>query len=163
MYKVLVVIIDGLGDRPSPLLDGRTPLEAARTPVMDRLAREGSCGLLDPLAPGMPVDTHTGTAGLMGMARKDLLDLARGPVEAAGVGVQVRPGDIMLRANFATLEDDGMTIVDRRAGRIREGTAELAAVLQDVMLDDGISGSVFPATEHRAVVRLRGEGLSPGP
>lgn len=161
MYKALVVIIDGLGDRPSRSLDGRTPLEAASTPIMDKLVAGGSCGYIDPLAPGLPVDTHTGSAALMGMARKELLKLARGPVEAAGVGIEVNPGDILLRANFATLEDDGMTIIDRRAGRIREGTGELAQVLQDVVLGDGITASVFPATQHRAVVRLRGYGLCP--
>ncbi len=161
MYKGLLIILDGLGDRPNPALNGRTPLQAAHTPAMDGLLAAGSCGLVDPLSAGFPVDTHTGSAALMGVARKDLLSLARGPVEAAGVGVNMRPGDILLRANFATLQDDGATIIDRRAGRITKGTAELAQVLQDVNLGAGITASVFPATHHRAVVRLRGKGLSP--
>jgi 2,3-bisphosphoglycerate-independent phosphoglycerate mutase len=161
VYKGLLIILDGLGDRPSPLLKGRTPLQAAHTPVMDGLVASGSCGLVDPLSAGFPVDTHTGSAALMGVARRDLLSMARGPVEAAGVGVDMNPGDILLRANFATLQDDGRTIIDRRAGRITQGTAELAQVLREVDLDDGITASVFPATQHRAVVRLRGENLSP--
>lgn len=161
MYKGLMIILDGLGDRPNAVLDGRTPLEAAHTPKMDALLATGSCGLVDPLSAGFPVDTHTGTAALMGIARKDLLSLARGPVEAAGVGVDMQPGDILLRANFATLQDDGATIIDRRAGRISKGTAELAQVLKDVDLGEGVTASVFPATHHRAVVRLRGEDLSP--
>lgn len=161
VYKGLLIILDGLGDRPNPALDGRTPLQAAHTPTMDDLLAKGSCGLVDPLSTGFPVDTHTGSAALMGIARKDLLSLARGPVEAAGVGVDMRSGDILLRANFATLQDDGHTIIDRRAGRITEGTVELAQVLRDVDLGEGITASVFPATHHRAVVRLRGEDLSP--
>lgn len=161
MHKGLLVILDGLGDHPNPALNGLTPLQAAHTPVMNGLVATGSCGLVDPLIAGFPVDTHTGSAALMGIARKDLLSLARGPIEAAGVGVDMRPGDILLRANFATLQDDGRTIIDRRAGRITQGTAELAQVLQNVNLGEGISASVFPATHHRMVVRLRGENLSP--
>ena len=161
MYKGLMIILDGLGDRPNPVLNNRTPLQAAYTPVMDALVAAGSCGLVDPLTAGFPVDTHTGCAALMGVSRRDQLSLARGPIEAAGVGVEMMSGDILLRANFATLQNDGCTIIDRRAGRIMQGTAELAQVLQDVNLGAGISASVFPATHHRAVVRLRGTDLSP--
>ncbi len=161
VYKGLMIILDGLGDRPNPDLNGRTPLQAAHTPVMDGLLVAGSCGQVDPLSAGFPVATHTGSAALMGVARKDLLSLERGPVEAAGVGVDMRSGDILLRANFATLQDDGCTIIDRRAGRITEGTDELAQILRDVQLGEGVTAAVFPATHHRAVVRLRGEDLSP--
>ena len=161
MYKGLMIILDGLGDRPSPALGNRTPLQAAHTPFMDALAAAGSCGLVDPLSAGFPVDTHTGCAALMGVTRRDVLSMARGPIEGAGVGVEMMPGDILLRANFATLQDDGCTIIDRRAGRITRGTEELAQVLRDVELGAGITASVFPATHHRAVVRLRGENLSP--
>ncbi|MCK4708256.1 MAG: phosphoglycerate mutase, partial [Gammaproteobacteria bacterium] len=139
MYKGLMIILDGVGDRPNSALNGQTPLEAAKTPVMDKLLFAGCCGLVDPLSTGYPVDTHTGAAALMGMARADLVSLARGSVEAAGVGVDMRPGDILLRANFATMQDDGSTIIDRRAGRISKGTAELSLTLQDVDLGDGIT------------------------
>jgi len=161
MYKGLMIILDGLGDRPNSSLQGNTPLQAALTPVMDGLLAKSSCGLIDTLSAGFPVDTHTGSAALMGIDRKSLLSLERGPVEAAGVGVETVAGDIYLRANFATLKEDGSTIIDRRAGRISQGTEELAQLLQDIDLGEGITASVFPATHHRAVVRLRGEGLSP--
>ena len=161
-YKGLMIIIDGLGDRRCPQMAGRTPLEAADTPNLDRLAREGMTGLVDPLVPGMPVGTHTGTSVLMGLAPADAARLARGPVEAAGVGLELYPGEVFLRCNFATLSgtDEDLRIEDRRAGRILDGTAELAAELQDVPLGDGISGSLHPATQHRAVLRLRGPELS---
>jgi len=161
MLKGLMIILDGLGDRPHVTLNGQTPLEAAHTPCMDKLLAAGCCGLVDPLCGGVPVDTHNGSAALMGITRKDLLKLTRGPVEAAGVGVDMQPGDILLRGNFATLEDDGRTILDRRAGRISKGTEELTGVLQDVDCGEGITASVFAATHHRTVVRLRGQDLSP--
>jgi 2,3-bisphosphoglycerate-independent phosphoglycerate mutase len=160
MYKGLMIILDGLGDRPCPSLNGMTPLQAARVPVMDELASKGSCGLVDPIYPGMPVDTHTGCGALMGMPRKDLLKLARGSVEAAGIGLSFDEGSVVFRANFATLEEDGSTIIDRRAGRISEGTEELAASLKDIDLGDSITASVYPATHHRAVVCLDGTNLS---
>lgn len=156
-----MIILDGLGDRPVIALNNQTPLQAANTPVMDKLLAKGSCGLIDPLSAGFPVDTHTGSAALMGVTRKDLLKLTRGPVEAAGVGVDMRSGDVLLRANFATVHDDGETILDRRAGRITRGTRELAEALQDIDCGEGIIACVYAATHHRAVVRLRGENLSP--
>ncbi len=160
--KGLMIILDGVGDRPVPALDGATPLEAARTPNLDRLADQGLCGLVDPLVPGLPVGTHTGTGALLGVAPRDLLYLARGPVEAAGAGLPVQPGDVALRCNFATLEKDadGFAIIDRRAGRIQQDTDELAAALQNIPLGYGIAATLRPATQHRAVLRLSGPRLS---
>jgi len=163
-YKGLMIILDGLGDRSCAELDGRTPLEAALTPNLDQMAREGLLGMVDPLLPGVPVGTHTGTGVLMGLAPLDAGWLARGPVEAAGIGLDLHPGEVVLRCNFATLSEDGesLAIKNRRAGRIREGTTELAEDLRGVPLGDGITGDLYPATQHRAVLRLRGAGLSAG-
>ena len=160
--KGLVVILDGLGDRGSAALSGVTPLEAAATPNLDALVERGLCGLVDPLYAGMPVGTHTGTGVHLGLALRDALRLPRGPVEAAGIGLLMQPGDIAVRCNFATLEgqDDQMQIVDRRAGRIREGTDALAGVLQNVAVGHGITATLRPATQHRAVLRLTGSELS---
>ena len=160
--KGLIIILDGLGDRSCPALGGLTPLEAASTPNMDSLLARGQCGLQDPLFPGMPVGTHIGTGILMGLSCADAANLARGPVEAAGIGLPVHPGDVVLRCNFATLERRGeeLAILDRRAGRIKDGTVELAEVLQDVDLGQGIVGSLHPATHHRAVLHLKGPCLA---
>jgi len=144
--RALVVILDGLGDRPIAALGGKTPLEFARTPTLDRIAREGVTGLMDPLAPGVRVGTDVGHLALFGYNPMRVY-WGRGPIEAAGVGIALRAGDVAFRANFATLNEAGV-VVDRRAGRIREGTEELAAALR-------------AATEHRAVLVLRGERLSP--
>lgn len=157
---VLVVIIDGLADRPVRALGGRTPLQAAKTPTFDRLAREGKCGLADPVAPGVVPDTAAGTLALFGQSP---LALKRGPVEALGAGIELAPGDIALRGNFATL-DDKKQVVDRRAGRIREGTAKLAAALDRLTLPGDLAHDVEirvkEATEHRLGIVLRGDGLS---
>ena len=159
----LIIILDGLGDRPIPGLDGATPLEAAHTPNMDELVSRGRCGLVDPLYPGVPVSTHTGAGVLFGINTRDAFLLPRGPVEAAGTGLPIMPGDIALRCNFATLRAgaDGIEVIDRRAGRIHADTAELAEALQEIKLEDGFSASVRPATGHRAVMRLSGPGPLP--
>jgi 2,3-bisphosphoglycerate-independent phosphoglycerate mutase len=157
-----MVILDGLGDRPTPRLDGKTPLEAAHTPNLDKLAGNGLCGMVDPLKPGIPVATHTGTGLMLGLAPRDAIHLPRGPVEAAGIGLPIAQGDLAIRCNFATLEPQGeeLRIIDRRAGRIREGTKELAAVLQDIPVGEGITATLLPSTQHRAVLRLSGPNLS---
>ncbi len=161
MYKGLMIIIDGLGDRPNPELGNMTPLEAASTPWMDKFLTRGICGLVDTLSAGFPVCTHSGTASLMGMDNKSQQLLDRGPVEAAGVGITPDAGDILIRANFATVAADAYSIIDRRAGRISEGTEALAESLKNIKLSDGVTGSLYAATQHRAVIRLQGKKLSP--
>jgi 2,3-bisphosphoglycerate-independent phosphoglycerate mutase len=157
----LCLFIDGVADRPVRVLGDRTPLEAANIPTLDRLAREGACGLADPLErEGVP-DTAAGALALFGQPPTAL---ERGPVEALGVGLELQATDVALRANFAMLDADGR-IDDRRAGRIRDGAAELAAALDGMTIedDDGrtVEVSARAATEHRLAIVLRGEGLSP--
>ncbi|MEM7585688.1 MAG: 2,3-bisphosphoglycerate-independent phosphoglycerate mutase [Acidobacteriota bacterium] len=156
----LLLIIDGLADRPIRALGGRTPLQAAKTPHLDRLAAEGQCGLADPVAPGVVPDTAAGTLALFGQSP---LALKRGPVEALGAGLELNVGDIALRGNFATLGENNW-IVDRRAGRIREHTESLAKALDRLPLPGNLAREVEirvkAATEHRLAIVLRGDGLS---
>lgn len=155
--KVILAIADGLGDRPIPALGERTPLEYARTPNLDRLARQGITGVVDLLGPGIPVGTDLGHLILFGHDAADYT--GRGPIEALGIGMDVQPGDVVFRCNFAAVDEAGI-VVDRRAGRIRENTEALAAALDGMMLDGGAQVFLKPATEHRAVLILRGAGLS---
>ncbi len=155
--KVLMVVLDGLGDRPVPALGGRTPLQAARSPNLDWLAARGASGLMDPIAPGVPPGSDTSHLALLGYDPYEVYT-GRGPFEAAGVGLDVRKGDVAFRCNFATV-DDGMRVVDRRAGRIREGTAELARSLDGLEVE-GMRVLFREGTEHRAALVLRGHGLS---
>ncbi len=160
-WPVLYLVIDGMADQPVRALGGRTPLQAASTPVLDRLAREGVCGIADPIAPGVVPDTAAGSLALLGQSP---MALARGPVEALGAGIRLQPGDIALRANFATLDEEGR-VIDRRAGRIREGAPDLVAALQEIRLPADPEGEVEvlvgSSTEHRVALILRGDGLSP--
>jgi 2,3-bisphosphoglycerate-independent phosphoglycerate mutase len=156
----LVLFVDGLPDRPVRALGGRTPLAAATTPTLDRLAREGRIGLADPVAPGVTPDTASGSLAIFGQPPRAL---ARGPVEAIGAGLELAADDVALRANLATVDDEGR-LVDRRAGRIREGVDELAAALDRLPLPgmplDRVTVRVRPGTEHRLAVVLSGRGLS---
>ena len=157
--RVVVVIQDGVGDRPVRSLGGKTPLEVARTPNFARLAESGICGLMDPVAPGIRVGTDVGHLALFGYNPLKTY-CGRGPIEAVGIDLDLRAGDIAFRANFATVTED-LTIISRRAGRIRKGTSELAASLNGMKLSDGTEVIFKEATEHRAVLVLRGDHLSP--
>jgi len=160
--KCALLIIDGLGDLPNSELGGKTPLEAAHTPVFDRLLMAGRYGLVDPIIPGKIPNTHSGTGMLMGLLPGQAGLLHRGPVEAAGAGKVLSAGDVAMRANFASVEDqDGtLQVTDRRAGRITAGTDELAAVLTDIDLGDEVSASLVPTDQHRGVLVLSGPGLN---
>jgi 2,3-bisphosphoglycerate-independent phosphoglycerate mutase len=160
--KALVIVLDGLGDRPVAELDGMTPLEKAQTPFFDKLARKGSCAMVDPLTPGIPVSTHTGMALLMGLTPKDTGNLARGPVEASGIDLATHHSDVILRCNFAHIEStqDQLKVLDRRAGRINQHTDILAQALNNMNLPHGIKASFYPTTQHRAVLQLKGDNLS---
>jgi len=157
--KGLMLIQDGLGDRPIYRLGRRTPLEAANTPNMDNLARNAINGLVDPLAPGIRVGTDVGTLALFGYNPLRTY-WGRGPIEAMGINMKLDPQDVALRCNFATVDDE-MRVTDRRAGRIREGTRKLASALDRLDVSDDIEVAFKEATEHRAVLVLRGEKLSP--
>lgn len=154
--KILLAIADGVGDRPCQQLDWKTPLQYADTPNLDAVATNGSCGIMDLYHAGIPVGTDLGHLILFGYGLEDYP--GRGPIEAFGDGMQLIGGDIAFRCNFATIDDQGI-IVDRRAGRIREGTKLLAAALNGLEID-GIKVLFKEATEHRAVLVFRGNGLS---
>jgi len=160
--KALIIILDGLGDRPIAEFSRQTPLEKAHTPFFDQLATQGLCAMVHPLTPGIPVSTHTGMALLMGLIPKAAMSLARGPVEAAGINLVSCQGDIILRCNFAHLVADkkGLKVLDRRAGRVNRDTKSLAQALQDIKLPYGIKAGFYPTTQHRAVLHLQGDNLS---
>jgi 2,3-bisphosphoglycerate-independent phosphoglycerate mutase len=145
-----------MGDRPVETKGGKTPLEAAATPNLDRLASAGVCGIMDPISPGIRAGSDTAHLAILGYNPYEYYT-GRGPFEALGIGMDVRGGDVALRCNFSTVDQD-MRVVDRRAGRIREGTKELAAALNGLVID-GVTCLVKESIEHRAALLLRGEGL----
>ncbi len=160
--KAILIVADGLGGRPTDL-DGRTCLEAAKTPQLDDLAATGAVGMVDPIGPGIRPGSDTAHLSLLGYdpyARYT----GRGVFECLGIGMDVRSGDICFRANFATVERRGETYVvtDRRAGRIEEGQQQLAEALNGIRLRevDGVSFEFRASTQHRGALRLRGDALS---
>ena len=162
-FKGLVVILDGLGDRPCAKLGNKTPLEHANTPVLDSIVEHNQSGMMNPLLPGLPVDTHTGVSIIFGLPPMIAAGLKRGPIEASGIDLDLEPGDLLFRANLATIEsidNKNFRILDRRAQRIKKGVDALCSSLQDISLQGDICASLHPATHHRCVLRLRGPGLS---
>ena len=159
MAKGIIFVVDGMAGRPIPELDGKTTLESANTPHMDRIALEGECGLLDPISPGVRAGSDTSHLALLGYNPYEYYT-GRGPFEAMGAGLLVKPGDIALRMNFATIDDKGI-VIERRAGRIQEdeGTHQLAELLNHLEID-GVQILCNASTAHRGAVVLRGEDLS---
>ena len=154
----ILIISDGLGDRPIKALGGLTPLEYANTPNLDRLAKEGSTGNVYPITPGIPVGTDVGHMEIFGCDSNKYYP-GRGPLEALSGGMELMEGDVAFRGNFGTIDQDD-TVIDRRAGRIHEGTGELAKALSGMRLKDGTIVLVKELTQHRVAVVLRGNGLS---
>jgi len=161
MMKAIVVIADGMGDWPLKQLNGKTPVEAADTPNLDWLAKHGICGIMDPLAPGVPPGSDVAHLSILGYNAKRVYS-GRGALEAIGFGIDVVPGDVVFRCNFATVDED-MKVIDRRAGRISTKDAtELAKSLEKIYLHNHPEAQItFKNTvQHRAILRLRGPGLS---
>jgi len=161
--QAVLVIVDGLGDRPVADLSGLTPLEAAHTPVLDAMAAAGRIGLVDPIEPETVPNTDSAVGLLLGLPPEHAGRLRRGPVEAAGAGRPLRAGEVAVRANFATVErrGDGLYVTDRRAGRVTGSSAALAEALQEIDLGDGIRAEFLPTDQHRGVLVLSGPGLHP--
>ncbi len=152
--KIVFVVLDGGGDRPT--VDGQTPLMAAPHPFFDTLAAEGILGVMDVIAPGTPPGSDTAHLSLLGYTPEEVYT-GRGPFEAAGVGISVRPGDIAFRGNFATIKDG--IVVDRRAGRISDTHQLAEAIRTHVRLECEF---IFKeSVGHRAALVLRGDDLSP--
>ncbi len=154
--KALIIVFDGMADRPIKELGNKTPLEVASTPTLNILAKKGVNGLLDPIAPGVRVGSDTTHLAILGYDPFEIYS-GRGPFEALGIGMGVEEGDIALRCNFATVDEEGR-VLDRRAGRISDGTAELSKALNTIELGHDF---VFKeSVGHRGVLVLKGNGKS---
>ena len=156
--KIVLVIMDGLGGLPHPETH-KTELETAQTPNLDRLSKEGICGLTEPVGPGLTPGSGPGHLALFGYDPLTFT-IGRGMLEALGIDFPLQPGDIAARGNFCTIDDKGL-IVDRRAGRIStEECRRLCQQLSGIKMP-GIQSLVAPVEEHRFLLVLRGENLHP--
>src|SRR5580704_3122676 len=157
--KVVLLVLDGLGDIATLEQDFMTPLEAAKTPNLDALAREGAQGRMLPLAPGITPGSGPGHLALFGYDPLEF-QVGRGVIEALGLGLELKGGDIAARANFCTLDGKGI-VTDRRAGRIEtEVCEELCALLASKIKKIGTTDVIIkPGKGHRFVVVFRGKDL----
>ena len=154
--KIVMLVADGLGGLPMQPA-GKTELETANTLNLDTLAARGVQGGSVPVLPGISPGSGPGHLGLFGYDPLEYL-IGRGALEATGIGFKLQAGDVAVRCNFCTLDENG-NISDRRAGRIpTEESAPLAESLRAVSIP-GVETFVEPVKEHRFVVVFRGEGL----
>ncbi len=153
--RIALIVLDGVGDLP---YGGKTPLEAARTPMLDSLAKKSALGMHIPVEPGIIPGSGPGHLGLFGYDPVANL-IGRGVLEAVGIGMEVEDTDIAIRGNFCTAEEENgqLIIVDRRAGRIpTEKNAELVSILRENIQEiEGVQVIFNTVREHRFVVILR--------
>src|ERR1700691_37515 len=157
--KLALVVLDGLGDIATREQNYLTPLEAAHTPNLDKIAKDSAQGRMIPAALGITPGSGPGHLGLFGYDPL-AFQVGRGVIEALGLGMELKPGDVCARANFATLDTKGI-VTDRRAGRIPTETCEkLVALLSAKIKKIGDTEVIIKAgKEHRFVVIFRGKGL----
>ncbi len=157
--KLVLLVLDGLGDLATREQNYLTPLEAAVTPNLDAIARDAAQGRMIPVAPGITPGSGPGHLGLFGYDPLEF-QVGRGVIEALGLGLELQAGDVAARANFCTLDARGI-VTDRRAGRIDTKVCEeLCAVLAGKIKKIGATEVIIRAGKgHRFVVVFRGGGL----
>ena len=155
--KIVMLVVDGLGGAPHPQT-GKSELEIARMPNLDSLAARSACGLTTPVLPGITPGSGPGHLSLFGYDPVKYL-IGRGALEALGIDVELRDGDVAARGNFCTLDGQGR-LVDRRAGRISSQESIPLCEQLDQIDVPGLEVRVFPVQEYRFVALFRGQGLS---
>src|SRR5215468_10886674 len=157
--KLVLVVLDGLGDLATREQGYLTPLEAAKTPNLDALSKDSAQGRMLPVAPGITPGSGPGHLALFGYDPLEF-QVGRGVIEALGLGLDLKAGDVAARANFCTLDAKGI-VIDRRAGRIDTSVCEeLCALLAQKVKRIGDTEVIIKAGKgHRFVVLFRGKGL----
>jgi 2,3-bisphosphoglycerate-independent phosphoglycerate mutase len=155
--KMVLLVMDGLGGLPTNSKD-LTELEKAETPNLDHLAREGICGLHQPIGPGITPGSGPSHLALFGYDPVRF-QLGRGVLAALGINFDLRKTDIAARGNFCTVDKQGK-VMDRRAGRIpNEKNLELCKKLRKIKIP-GVELFVDTVKEYRFLLVMRGENLS---
>ena len=155
---MVYVLLDGVGDLPHPNLVGKTPLDAASTPNLDRLAKNGTMGQVITVGKGIAPESDIAVFNMLGYKFKHDDYAGRGVVEAIGIGIDFKDGDLALRGNFATLNDDRV-IIDRRAGRKieKQDTETVSNEIEEKIKfsDENATAIITPTIGHRLVIRIR--------
>ena len=157
---MVYVLLDGVGDLPHPNLVGKTPLDAANTPNLDRLAKNGTMGQVITVGKGIAPESDIAVFNMLGYKFKHDDYAGRGVVEAIGIGIDFKDGDLALRGNFATLNDDRV-IIDRRAGRKieKQDTETVSNEIEEKIKfsDENATAIITPTIGHRLVIRIRSD------
>ena len=155
---LIYVLLDGVGDLPHPDLDGKTPLEAANTPTLDKIARNGSIGEVISVGKGIAPESDIAVFNMLGYKFDHTDYVGRGVIEGIGIGIDFKDGDLALRGNYSTLNEEGI-ITDRRAGRQieKEDADEVAKEIEEKIKFSYPDTSVVvsPTIGHRVTVRIR--------
>jgi len=154
--KYIIVQGDGMADYPVDSLGGKTPLEAAETPHMDWLASHGIFGLAHTIPEGLPPGSDVGNLSILGYD-PHLYHTGRSPLEAASMGVALKPEDVAFRCNLVTLrrEGDGSVMEDFTAGHI--SSEEGADIIRDLNQKLGNESlNFYPGVSYRHLMVWRG-------
>ena len=155
--KFIILVGDGMGDYPLEQLGGRTPLEAARTPNLDRLAGIGTLGIVHTIPEGMHPGSDVANMSLLGYDPA-VYHTGRGPLEAASIGVRLEPDEVAFRCNLVFLVEDtaGKVLMgDYSAGHISTGEAhEIVDSLQSAV--SGTPLKLFPGVSFRQLLVWKG-------
>ncbi len=155
---IIYVLLDGVGDLPHPNLNGKTPLEAANTPTLDKIASNGVIGEVISVGKGIAPESDIAVFNMLGYKFEHVDYAGRGVIEAIGVGIDFKDGDLALRGNYSTLNEEEI-ITDRRAGRHieKEDADGIAKELEEKIKfsDPDTKIVVAPTIGHRVTVRIR--------
>jgi 2,3-bisphosphoglycerate-independent phosphoglycerate mutase len=161
IMRCILIVGDGMADRPLQELDFKTPLEAVNATSMHKLAAAGASGLLDPISPGIAPGSDAANLALLGYDPW-LVCGGRGPFEAAGAGLKLKSSDLAFRCNFGTVNDT-MCLMDERAGRISDEAKILGTEIEQIKLkvNSDVEINFKQALGFKAAMVLRGDNLSP--
>jgi len=150
--KYIIVLGDGMADEPIESLGNKTPLQFAKTPSMDKLAKKGSCGLLATIPDGMSPGSEVANLSVLGYDPLKVLE-GRGSLEAASMGIDILPGEMAMRCNLICIESG--KIKNHSGGHISTEEAEiLIHYLNDKLGNDRLQ--FFPGVSYRHLLKLKG-------
>ncbi len=151
--KHLIILGDGMSDHPVARLGGKTLLEHAHTPALDRIAREGRCGSLMTVPEGLSPGSEVANTAILGYDLGEVYE-GRGPLEAASIGYEMQPGDLAMRCNIISLGEAG-EIVNHHGGHLttEEGT-ELIKYLDEKLGSERVK--FIPGIQYRHLLIIKG-------
>ena len=158
--KIVYVLLDGVGDLPHPDTNNKTPLDDAQTPNLDLLTKNGKMGQVISVGKGIAPESDIAVFNMLGYKFHHADYAGRGVIEAIGIGIDFKNGDLALRGNFATLDEKNV-IIDRRAGRNiekQDATGIAKEIEENIKFSNPlVSVVVAPTIGHRVVIRIRDE------